>query len=114
MSLLSPPAHGGAVSTRTFIPHRVHEAIGVLGAVSRRHRVPAARLGGAEVADRQDETDGPIDIEVEHPTGFFTVTMEVGRVDGAVRRDRVGPAAHRPPADARRGLSCRRRSGPAA
>ena len=34
MSLLSPPAHGGAVSTRTFIPHRVHEAIGVLGAVS--------------------------------------------------------------------------------
>src|SRR6266851_2496196 len=25
MSLLSPPAHGGTVSTRTFIPHRVHE-----------------------------------------------------------------------------------------
>src|SRR6202020_1211495 len=34
MSLVSPPKHGGAVGTRTFIPHRVHEAIGVFGAVS--------------------------------------------------------------------------------
>ena len=34
MSLLSPARHGGAVDTRTFIPHRVHEAIGVFGAVS--------------------------------------------------------------------------------
>ncbi|MGF7238338.1 MAG: 4-oxalomesaconate tautomerase, partial [Frankia sp.] len=32
--LLAAPQHGGAVSTRTFIPHRVHEAIGVFGAVS--------------------------------------------------------------------------------
>ena len=28
------PRHGGAVCTRTFIPHRVHDAIGVLGAVT--------------------------------------------------------------------------------
>jgi 4-oxalomesaconate tautomerase len=34
MTLVAPPREGGAVSTRTFIPHRVHEAIGVLGAVS--------------------------------------------------------------------------------
>jgi 4-oxalomesaconate tautomerase len=34
VSLLSPPGDRGVVSTRTFIPHRVHEAIGVLGAVS--------------------------------------------------------------------------------
>ena len=34
MSLLSAPTGSGAVSTRTLIPHRVHEAIGVLGAVS--------------------------------------------------------------------------------
>ena len=34
MCLVSPARHGGAIDTRTFIPHRVHEAIGVLGAVS--------------------------------------------------------------------------------
>ena len=31
---VSAPRHGGAIATRTFIPHRVHEAIGVFGAVS--------------------------------------------------------------------------------
>ena len=34
MCLVSPARHGGAIDTRTFIPHRVHEAIGVFGAVS--------------------------------------------------------------------------------
>src|SRR2546423_547980 len=34
MCLVSPARHGGTIHTRTFIPHRVHEAIGVLGAVS--------------------------------------------------------------------------------
>ena len=34
MSLLAPARDGGLVATRTFIPHRVHESIGVLGAVS--------------------------------------------------------------------------------
>ena len=34
MCLVSPASHGGLIATRTFIPHRVHEAIGVLGAVS--------------------------------------------------------------------------------
>jgi 4-oxalomesaconate tautomerase len=32
MCLVSPPKAGGTVNTRNFIPHRVHEAIGVLGA----------------------------------------------------------------------------------
>jgi 4-oxalomesaconate tautomerase len=77
MSLLSPPADGGTVSTRTFIPHRVHEAIGVLGAVS---VATACVLPGSvahEVAVVPDHTDGSLDIEVEHPTGFFTVTIDV-------------------------------------
>ena len=34
MSLLAKAEHGGLVTTRTFIPKRVHEAIGVFGAVS--------------------------------------------------------------------------------
>jgi 4-oxalomesaconate tautomerase len=77
MSLLSPPAHGGTVSTRTFIPHRVHEAIGVLGAVS---VATACVLPGSvahEVAVLPEQTEGSLDIEVEHPTGFFTVTIDV-------------------------------------
>ena len=33
MMLVAPPAHGGAVTVRSFIPHRAHATIGVLGAV---------------------------------------------------------------------------------
>jgi 4-oxalomesaconate tautomerase len=82
MSLLSPPAHKGAISTRTFIPHRVHEAIGVLGAVS---VATACMLPGSvanAVASLPDQSDGAAEIEVEHPTGFFTVTIEVARSGG--------------------------------
>ena len=34
MCLVSAPERGGMINTRTFIPHTVHEAIGVLGAIS--------------------------------------------------------------------------------
>ena len=34
MTLAAPPRAGGAIATRTFIPHRCHASIGVLGAVS--------------------------------------------------------------------------------
>ena len=34
MTLTAPPRAGGAIATRTFIPHRCHASIGVLGAVS--------------------------------------------------------------------------------
>ena len=86
MSLLSPPTRGGAVSTRTFIPHRVHEAIGVFGAVS---VATACVLPGSvahEVAvlpeNAPENTGTPLDLEVEHPTGFFTVTLELEPGDG--------------------------------
>jgi 4-oxalomesaconate tautomerase len=84
MSLLSSPVHGGAISTRTFIPHRVHEAIGVLGAVS---VATACLLTGSvayAIADIGDPAEGAAEIEVEHPTGFFTVTIEVKASDGTV------------------------------
>ena len=90
MSLLSAPTDGGAVSTRTFIPHRVHEAIGVLGAVS---VATACLLPGsvaAEVASLPSTTNGPLDVMVEHPTGFFTVTLDV---DDSVSPPQVRSAA---------------------
>lgn len=34
MMLVAAPRHGGAISVRSFIPHRCHASIGVLGAVT--------------------------------------------------------------------------------
>jgi 4-oxalomesaconate tautomerase len=83
MSLLAPPANGGVVDTRTLIPHRVHDAIGVFGAVSVATACLVPGSVAAEVADIKD-FDGSVELEVEHPTGFFTVSMQVDVVDGAV------------------------------
>jgi 4-oxalomesaconate tautomerase len=76
MSLISPALQGGLLNTRTFIPHRVHEAIGVLGSVS---VATACVLQGTIANDliNQSFSDGTINIIVEHPTGQFTVEMEV-------------------------------------
>ncbi len=78
MSLLSSPVDGGAVSTRTLIPHRVHDAIGVLGAVS---VATACLLPGSVAAEvaQVPAGDTGVDVVVEHPTGFFTVTLDVDR-----------------------------------
>jgi 4-oxalomesaconate tautomerase len=83
VSLLAPAKGGGLVSTRTFIPTRVHEAIGVLGAVS----VATACLIPGSVAYELvglEGMPGPRSLEIEHPTGYFTVDMEVDPVPGGV------------------------------
>lgn len=88
--LLSPASRRGrgVVGTRTFIPHRVHEAIGVFQAVS---VATACLLPGsvaAEVARIPSPPAGPVDLDIEHPTGFLTVSLEVATAgEGvAVRR----------------------------
>ena len=87
MSLVAPPRAGGAISTRTFIPHRVHETIGVLGAVS----VATACLIPGSVARPlaclADEGDVQR-VEVEHPTGSFLVEVELDLGAGEVRARR--------------------------
>ncbi|MDB5682696.1 MAG: galD, partial [Sphingomonas bacterium] len=83
MSLLAKAQHGGVVATRTFIPHRVHEAIGVFGAVSVATACLVPGSVAAEVAGIADPA-AVKSLDVEHPTGFFTVTMDVEIVDGAV------------------------------
>ncbi|MBO0774716.1 MAG: 4-oxalomesaconate tautomerase [Actinobacteria bacterium] len=84
MSLLAPPAHGGSVSTRTFIPSRVHEAIGVFGAVSVATACVLPGSVASAIAALPGRQDGPADIEVEHPTGFFTVSIAAEVSGGAV------------------------------
>jgi 4-oxalomesaconate tautomerase len=80
MSLLAPAEHGGVITTRTFIPHRVHEAIGVFGAVSVATACLVPGSVAAEVAGLE-RISGSMDLDIEHPTGFFTVSMDV-RIDG--------------------------------
>ncbi len=74
MSLVAKAKDGGLINTRTFIPHRVHEAIGVLGAVS----VASACILEGSVAQTvcgKKFTAGNHQLDVEHPTGFFTVEI---------------------------------------
>lgn len=82
MTLVSAPAAGGAIATRSFIPHRVHEAIGVFGAVS---VATACLLPGSVAAEvaRLDRGAAAKRIDVEHPTGFFSVEIEVDRSAGS-------------------------------
>ena len=80
ISLVSAPRAGGHLATATFIPHRVHEAIGVLGAVSVATACAIPGSVAAQVAQRP--ADAGSRIEVEHPSGFFSVDVDV-RVDGA-------------------------------
>jgi 4-oxalomesaconate tautomerase len=84
MCLVAPARNGGAISTRSFIPHRVHEAIGVFGAVSVATACVTPGSVAAQVAGLGAAT-GALDLDVEHPTGFFTVAMDVS-TGGAVRR----------------------------
>ncbi len=82
MCLVSAPVDGGTINTRTFIPHRVHEAIGVLGSVS----VATACVLPGSVAQQvagMHPADGVYSFEVEHPTGFFTVEMNVAGTQAA-------------------------------
>ena len=74
MTLVSPPAAGGAISTRSFIPHRCHAGIGVFAAVS----VAAACIlpEGPAAAVASVPEAGPFG--VEHPTGAAEVVLERG------------------------------------
>jgi 4-oxalomesaconate tautomerase len=85
MTLVSPPERG-AISTRTFIPHRCHKAIGVFGAVSVGSACllqdgPAARLA------RLPEGN-PKALSIEHPTGEFTVIAHLDK-DGGIAKTGV-------------------------
>ena len=74
ISLIAPPADGGTVCTRTFIPVRVHDSIGVLGAIS---VATALLLDGAAGADLAAVKPGQTRFDIEHPTGHLEVEAEV-------------------------------------
>jgi 4-oxalomesaconate tautomerase len=74
LTILAPPMHSGDISTRTFIPHRCHTSIGVLGAVSVATGclVPGS-VGDGLLRSRED----PGGITLEHPTGTITATVQL-------------------------------------
>ena len=80
MTIVSPPRAGGAVATRTFIPHRCHKTIGVLGAVSVATACLLPQGPAAEVARVPEGEEKSLSIE--HPTGEMSViaTLSNGEV----------------------------------
>lgn len=107
MTLVSPAIGGGALSTRSFIPHRVHASIGVFAAIT---VATATRLAhGPAAAIVAQPNDGRY--LIEHPSGAMEVFLDIGE-DGAIKgagsvrtarklfdgfvfpRDIVGPVAN--------------------
>ena len=75
MMLVAPPRHGGAVTVRSFIPHRAHASIGVLGAVS---VATACLIDGSPAADVADIPEGARKtMSIEHVSGETTCVMEL-------------------------------------
>ena len=84
MMLVAPPQHGGAVTVRSFIPHRAHATIGVLGAVSVATACLVEGSPAAEVAILPEGSRKTL--SVEHPTGEMSCVLEVndaGEVESA-------------------------------
>ncbi|MFJ9033107.1 4-oxalomesaconate tautomerase [Streptomyces sp. NPDC102274] len=83
MTLVAPPAHGGTITTRSFIPRVCHESIGVLAAVTVAtacvlegtvaHQVATDGGAGTEGGTGARPTD--ITVSVEHPAGEFSVQL---------------------------------------
>jgi len=81
MCLVARPQAGGNISTRTFIPHDCHAAVGVLGAVtvataavlpgSVAHRLAVVPMGSTKI------------VSVEHPSGEFSVSLTMDQQDAS-------------------------------
>lgn len=79
MCLIAPPRDGGSITTRCFIPHVCHDAIGVLAAVT---VGTACVLDGSIAAGIAIVPAGHVkSVSVEHPTGEFSVELETDPVN---------------------------------
>jgi 4-oxalomesaconate tautomerase len=87
ITLVSAPRDGGTIGTRTFIPVRPHNAIGVLGAVSVATALLLPGGVGAELA--RLPADGHV-IDIEHPTGHLQVEVELDASHDPPRVVRAG------------------------
>ncbi|WP_284178811.1 4-oxalomesaconate tautomerase [Rhabdaerophilum sp. SD176] len=88
IALVAPPVAGGHILTRSFIPHECHASIGVFAAVT---VATAAVLPGSPAAAVARMPSGRIrTLSVEHPTGEFSVRLEVDGTEAAPVVTRAG------------------------
>lgn len=87
MTMVAPPTAGGSLATRSFIPHRCHASIGVLGAVT---VATAALLPESPASEVAHLEPGSSLVRIEHPSGSIDATVEVSIDNGAVSVGRAG------------------------
>ena len=89
MILVSNPAAGGIIATRSFIPHVCHTSIGVLAAVT---TASACVIPGTVCDGIANVPVGKqLMLDIEHPTGVLTVRLVLQRSsDGRLRIVRSG------------------------
>jgi 4-oxalomesaconate tautomerase len=75
MMLVAPPRDGGSVCVRSFIPHRAHASIGVLGAVTVATACLLEESTAAQVAHVPAGAEKKLSIE--HPTGEMSCVLKV-------------------------------------
>lgn len=86
LTMVAAPQAGGNLCTRTFIPHRCHDAIGVLGAIS---VATAALLPGSPAGEVLVRPESRA-VMLEHPTGTFETAISVRAADDGIVVDRAG------------------------
>lgn len=75
IALVAAPRAGGHIATRSFIPHECHASIGVFAAVT---VATAAVLPGSPAYAVATMPGGRVrTLSVEHPTGEFSVRLEI-------------------------------------
>ncbi len=77
--MVSSPKRGGAICTRSFIPHRCHASVGVLAGVT---VGTAALLEGSSASELAVLSGGNNKtVGIEHPTGMMTVVVSMNKKD---------------------------------
>ena len=84
MTLISEPFNGGALNTRSFIPHRAHSSIGVFAAIT----VATACAIPDTVAASLAQLPHSGVYEIEHPSGCTKVQLELDD-NGVIERTGV-------------------------
>jgi len=87
MCLVSPPEYGGVVNTRMFIPHLVHEAIGVLAAVSVATACVIPKTVCSPFLSKEKQHSS---LSIEHPSGEFTVSLDYDFIDNQIQIHKSG------------------------
>lgn len=73
MTLIAPAGNGGVISTRSFIPHKVHAAVGVLAAVTAAAACVAEGTTASKIAAVPPEGSY---LSVEHPSGEISISLD--------------------------------------